>query len=215
MTEHDDATMLAFVGNSLAGVHMDTPVSDVTARGRKLRHRRTAATGLATTGIAAIATLAVALPSSGGGTATAQARQTVTIAQGVNVDTAAWSVHTNADSTVSVTLREVIDTDQLQQVLAKAGVRARVQLVHNGLAGCDSVMKDLPQAEQVFIHRTASDLAHKDATVVTIRPSAMPAGSYVSIIVDDFGRAFVLGGKGMLAFQYLLVHGMPVTCVSR
>ena len=215
MTEHDDATMIAIVGNSLAGVHMDTSLGDVTARGRKLRHRRTAATGLATAGVMAVAALAVALPSSGGGTATAQARQTITVAQGVNVDNAAWSVHTNADSTVTVTLRQVMDTDQLQQILVKAGVRARVQLVHNGLAGCDAVMKDLPQSGQVFNYRTASSPAHQDISVVTIKPSAMPAGSYVSIVVDDFGHPFGLGWKGMVSIQFLLVHGTPATCVSR
>ncbi len=186
---------------------MDTPVDDVAARGRKLRHRRTAVRGLATASAAAVAALAIALPSSGGGTAVARPQNS---AHSVNVDLAGWSVHTNpTTSVVTLTLREMTQPDLLRQVLAEAGVRAVVQDVKaaNNFAGCTkgTTGVELPQFTQVFGPAPTDKV--DGAYVVVIKPAAMPAGSTVSIVVFDFGR------KDAWAFSLSLVHGTPPTCV--
>jgi hypothetical protein len=106
------ANRLAEVRDSVSGVRMTRPASEIFASASKRRRRRVlAAAGAACAAIG----IAVALAVPGG-----QARP-------VHVHLAAWSVDTNPDGTVTFTLRNTSQPARLQRVLAEAGVPAMVR----------------------------------------------------------------------------------------
>lgn len=114
----DDATLtalrnrLAEVRDSMSGVRMTRPASEIFARAKKRRSRRVlAAAGAACAAIGI--TLALAVPAG-------QARP-------VHVHLAAWSVDTNPNGTVTFKLRNTSQPARLQHVLAQAGVPALVR----------------------------------------------------------------------------------------
>lgn len=116
----DDATLtavrnsLAEVRDSMSGVRMTRPASEIFASAKKRRSRRVlAAAGAACAAISLGLVLALAVP---GG----QARP-------VHVHLAAWSVDTNPDGTVTFKLRNSSQPARLQHVLAEAGVPAMVR----------------------------------------------------------------------------------------
>jgi hypothetical protein len=107
------ASRLAAVRDSVSGVRMTIPASEIFASASKRRSRRVlaaAAAGCAAVGLA----VALAVPSGG------QARP-------VHVHLAAWSVDTNPDGTVTFTLHNTSQPARLQHVLAEAGVPAMVR----------------------------------------------------------------------------------------
>ncbi len=115
----DDATRtaltnrLAAVRDSVSGVRMTRPASEIFASATKRRSRwvlAAAGAGCAAAGIA----VALALPSG------SQARP-------VHVHLAAWSVDTNPNGTVTFTLHNTSQPARLQHVLAEAGVPAMVR----------------------------------------------------------------------------------------
>jgi len=114
----DDATLtalrdrLAEVRDSISGVRMTRPASEIFASAKKRRSRRVlAAAGAACAAIGIAAALAV--PGS-------QARP-------VHVHLAAWSVDANPSGTVTFKLRNISQPARLQHVLAQAGVPAMVR----------------------------------------------------------------------------------------
>jgi hypothetical protein len=114
----DDATLtalrnrLAEVRDSMSGVRMTRPASEIFASAKKRRSRRVlAAAGAA--GAAIGIALALAVPAG-------QARP-------VHVHLAAWSVDTNPNGTVTFKLRNTSQPARLQHVLAQAGVSALVR----------------------------------------------------------------------------------------
>src|SRR5262252_2293783 len=115
----DDATLtalasrLAEVRDSVSGVRMTRPASEIFAGAKKRRSRRVlAAAGAACAAIG----IAVALTLPPG----SQARP-------VHVHLAAWSVDTNPDGTVTFKLRSTSQPARLQRVVARAGVPAMVR----------------------------------------------------------------------------------------
>lgn len=115
---NDDNTLTAVrrrlteVRDALGDVHMTTPASEILARARRGRtRRRLAAAGAACAAIGLA--VALALPSGGQ-------------AHPVHVHLAAWSVDTNSDGTVTVTVRQLTHAAELQRALAEAGVPAVV-----------------------------------------------------------------------------------------
>lgn len=166
----NDRGILKLVDGSLGDVHMRRPLDEITTRGRRLRTRRRSIAGVAAVGVLG-ASLAVALPLHGASGQTAMAHG-VTQSQAVNVDLAAWSVHTNANSTVTITVRQLRDPDKLRQVLASAGIPA---VILYDAARCPSPDDTVARAAgSLTVHQV------KGAAVVTIRPSAMPRGSVLS-----------------------------------
>lgn len=161
----NDSDILELVEGSLGDVHMRRPLDQITARGRGLRRRRRSVASAAAVGVLG-ASLAVALPLSGtsGQAVTAQS-------QGVNVDLAAWSVHTNADSTVTLTLRQLQNTDQLQQVLARAGLH----VVILQLPYCPFPTRPQP------LYRPFPVRTLNGSTSVTFKPSAIPPSLLVKL----------------------------------
>ncbi len=114
----DDATLavlanrLAEVRDSVSGVRMTRPASEIFAAAGKRRSRRVLAAAGAACAAIGIA-LALAVPGS-------QARP-------VHVHLAAWSVDTSPDGTVTFTLHNTSQPARLQRVLAQAGVPAMVR----------------------------------------------------------------------------------------
>jgi hypothetical protein len=114
----DDATLtalrnrLAEVRDSISGVRMTRPASEIFASARKRRSRRVLAAAGAACAAIGIA-LALAVPAG-------QARP-------VHVHLAAWSVDTNPNGTVTFRLRNTSQPARLQHVLAEAGVPALVR----------------------------------------------------------------------------------------
>ena len=118
MRDHD--TVLAAVKDSLGTVTMHTPVEQIVAAGRvRRRHRRLAggAVGaVVVAGLAVAATTYGASPPSPGGGSSAGG--------GVHVHTAAYTVDSNPDGTVSVTWdkeKYFEDPAGLQAALSQAG----------------------------------------------------------------------------------------------
>ncbi len=106
------ASRLAAVRDSMSGVRMTRPASEIFARANKRRSRRVLAAAGAACAAIGIA-LALAVPAS-------QARP-------VHVHLAAWSVDTNPNGTVTFKLRNTAQPARLQRVLAEAGVPAMVR----------------------------------------------------------------------------------------
>ena len=177
--ETQERQVLGLVDSSVGELRMQRPLDDITARGRGLRRRRRAITGAAVAGTLA-ASLAVAVPlastgTNGDGTLSAHG-------QVVNVDMAGWSVHTNANSTVTVTLHQLFgDTTALRAVLHQAGINAIVrEIKHNDPSiGCAIRAKQLSSYKAFSPVKALGDLSY------VIAPAAMPSGSVLEILVYD------------------------------
>lgn len=175
-----DGAILGLVDGALGGVRMRRPVDEIAARGRRLRTRRRSIAGAAAVGVLGVS-LAVALPLSSASSQSVAAHGQPQ-SQPVNVDLAAWSVHTNADSTVTFTLREFWDPAKLEQVLAHAGVRALV--TQDPGCGANMDVAGMPQIAKVMgfpVHKADGEV------IYTVTPSAMPAGSVLDIHYYDAG----------------------------
>jgi hypothetical protein len=185
------------VRESLSGVQLTDPVEQVVARGRSIRRRRNAFSALATLGVVATGSLAVAL-TAGGDTAD------------VDVQLASWSVNTNKDQTVTVTVRELSDPEKLTEVMRSAGVRAKVQFVQipatSKNIGCYKLAG--PGVRPLDSDKVLSGGVDANGDVsMTVTPTAMPEGSVLSFVV--FGR-----GEGQdLGTSMTLFDNQPGTCV--
>lgn len=203
-----DEEVLEAVGASLSAVHMHRPLDEIMTHGRRLRRRRRAAGGAAIAGVLGVS-LAVALPLSNAGRG-----QTLTAnGHAVNVDMAGWSVHTGADSTVTVTLHQIFsDPRRLQSTLDEAGVPAVVHSVApNGWkTSCPKGPATFELVSQVFtVHsqnKTTGD------QVIDISPSAMPAGSVLNLVVYQ-ATPQQSTGRSMQTLVVTLVNGDPGMCV--
>jgi hypothetical protein len=177
-----DEEVLEAVEGSLSAVSMRRPIESITTRGRGLRKRRRALSGAAMAGALGVS-VAVALPLSGAGGGQRLSANGHT----VNVDMAGWSVHTAADATVTVTVRQQLfgDPRKLQSVLNNAGVHALVRDLSIGYPnpGCGLHGETTsPQIAQALSPQPPGKSA--DERVVTIHPGAMPPGSVLDISVS-------------------------------
>jgi hypothetical protein len=190
---NDDTTLsvvrdcLSQARDCLSGEHMDTPASAIIAGARRRRVRRglsVAAAGCATAGLAVILAVTLALPSGN------QARA-------VHVHlAAAWSVDTNSNGTVTITVRQLTHAAQLERALAQAGVPAVVT---------PGEMCLNTQNQDALLRTRALRSGHRG---VVVTPSAIPAGTKLlfSLIYSQ--------GK-VVGFGWGLVHnGAPLHCVS-
>jgi len=177
-----DEEVLEAVEGALSAVSMQRPIESITTRGRGLRKRRRALSGAAMAGALGVS-VAVALPFSdagGGQRLAANGHQ-------VNVDMAGWSVHTTADATVTVTVRQQLfgDPRKLQSVLTDAGVHALVRDLSIGYPnpGCglhgETTSPQIAKALSVQLPGKS-----EDERVVTIHPGEMPPDSVLDISVS-------------------------------
>jgi hypothetical protein len=183
----NDNDILDRVSASVSGLHMETSVESIVARGRTRRRRRT--TGAAAVAVVAVAGLGVSLAAAG------QGHQTPASRSG-GVELAAFTLVSNANGTATLTLVKGVplDANALSQKLTEAGIPA---VVNAGFT-CDSH----PQPsglDQVVSPQRRSD----GSVVLVITPSAMPAGAELSIGVFPNVRTWSLA-----------TIGAPMTCDS-
>jgi len=201
--DSSEESMLGTLGTAFDGVRLDRGADEVMARGRVLRRRKRAVPALAVAGIAAVSlSLALATQPSGG-------KPLAYHGTVVNMDNAAFSVHTDAKTgTVTVTARELIDPKLLEAVLAKAGVRADIQvrLVGTGILTirpCTYTGVTELDVPGVITGPYKVDGAES----ITVHPAAMPAGS-----VLDFQYYYAPGDSsshGPSVMSNQLLSGMP------
>lgn len=202
------------IESTLNAVHMQRSLDEITARGRRLRRRRRTLTGAAVAGVLGVSlSAALALPGASAGQTPEAARKPV------NVDMAGWSVHTGADSAVTVTLRQMLgDPRELQNTLAEAGVPALVRDLTIGYpsAACDQPYKPeqtLSITDGVLSSQRSDDIPNE--TIITIHTTAMPRGSVLDITI---GNAEFTAGKGGQAKGPVrsvgmgLLKGYPAQC---
>ena len=213
-----DAALISLVGSAFDEGRRGRETQDVLARGRTLRRRKRAVPVLGALGVVAVAaSLAVALtgPSGAGSTTSAGAGHSLT-ADGavVNVDNAAFSVHTDAKTgKVTVTIRQFIDEGELKQILAKAGIRTVFDSVTVS-PNADGVVPAQPctwtGATPVPV-ASAGDLpttAGEHDTIV-IDPSKMPSGSVLAFLYEH-----VANDADATSVGTQLLSGVPAGCTA-
>jgi hypothetical protein len=162
----NDNDVLDQLSESMSGVHMQTPVEEIMARGRARRRHRLSA--LAAAGVTASVAVGLGLwgvggsgnPSGGGG----------------SVQLAAFSVTSGPNGSSTLTLRKGaqyrLDPDALRDALAQHGIPAVVTVGEV----CDTDPEPTG-LDQVISSRRLAD----GSVFTTFTPSAMPAGSKLSI----------------------------------
>jgi hypothetical protein len=194
--------ILHTVKESMAGVHMRTPVADIVAGGRTRRRRRlsglTAAGALAVTGLTA-----GALAISGSGAAPPVRAGGNAGSAGGNVQLAAFRVVSNPNGTATVTLVKGpgINPDSLGRALSGAGIPAIIRVG----SFCRS-HGNSPQRDGVITSERRSD----GSVILVINPKAMPSGTQLSI---GFKPESVPGTKDRIRFT-LVPAGARLTCDS-
>jgi hypothetical protein len=181
----DDNDLLAAVREDFAGVRMNTQAEAIMAEGaslRRARHRRRAYGAAATALCAAGAISAVALaPGSSGTSGTSNAQLT------------AWTVQKQADGTVDVTIREVLDFAGLQRQLNAEGVPAVVYAAEQNPPGCVNTKASADMSAVL------TPGPGRDNAFFVIHPAAIPSGS--KLLLDVFRGNVPHGpGKRMAAF---------------
>ena len=175
------------IKDSLTDVHMDQSPEAIIARARGRRLRR----GLRGVGAGGLAIgIGLTLTLSGNSPAV----------RTVHVNLDAWSVNTTPAGLVDVTIREMKDPARLRQALADAGVPAMLTFGRV----CTAVSGDLPQLPQV-LHKVGG----QGAVVLTINPSAMPAGTELVIGIDIFRQG---SEQGVAAGFGLIKDGSALAC---
>ena len=208
----DDATLavlanrLAEVRDSVSGVRMTRPASEIFAAAGKRRRRRVLAAAGAACAAIGIA-LALAVPGS-------QARP-------VHVHLAAWSVDTSPDGTVTFKLHNTSQPARLQHVLAQAGVPAMVRRGEICLArgrhvllptqGIVSYLNGRPtQMSSVFLLMGGHGSSKPLNWSWTITPSKIPQGArfVISAVPDRVSPDHI-----QAAWEFV-PGSAPVTCAK-
>jgi len=163
-----DNDVLDRVSQSVSGVHMHTPIEEIHARARTRRRRRLS--GVAGAAAAAGTALAVALLAiTGSGRSPSPDRP-------ATPQLLAFTVTSGANGSTALTLRKGaqyrLDPEALRQALAQHGIPAVV----NVGTMCDT------NPEPSGLDQAISSRRLADGSVfTTFNPSAMPAGSEISI----------------------------------
>jgi hypothetical protein len=194
--EHDggvsDTALIGLVGSAFDEGRRGRDTQDVLARGRQLRRRKRAVPALGALGVIAVAaSLAVALTGPSGTanpTAAGSGHSLTSNGAVVNVDNAAFSVHTDAKTgKVTVTIRQFNDEGELKQILAKAGIRTVFDsvTVHPNADGAVPAQPcTWTGAAPAPVGYAVDDLlatAGKHETII-IHPSKMPSGSVLAFL---------------------------------
>jgi hypothetical protein len=187
--------ILHTVKESMAGVHMRTPVENIVASGRTRRRRRLSAlTGAGALAVTGLTAGALAISGSGAAPPTGGAG-------GGNVQLAAFSVVSNPNGTATVTLVKGpgINPDSLSRALGGAGVPALIRVG----TFCRSDGSS-PRLAQVL----TSERRSNGTVVLVIDPKAMPPGTQLSI---GFKPESVPGTKDRIRFT-LVPTAAHLTC---
>ncbi len=171
---------------ALTETHMNTPLDAIVRRGRAtLRRRRL----MGLTGTAAVAASAALVVGLTGITGAAPAHDTGTIR------TAAFTLVSHANGTVTLTIssRVVFDPGVLQRDLAHDGIPAKVTV------GSFCFSRPAPAGLSQVV-----SFDNKNLTM-TIRPSAMPAGTELSFGIRRFPHTYSVA-------SIVLIKASSYTC---
>lgn len=209
-TEHDD--LLDLVADTFMGHSIATNLDAVISRGREIRGRRRGLTACIGTGAAALTALTVlaatsashsAAPALGAGRA-----GTPTTTSGnpdINIDLAGFSLHSNADSTLTLTFHQLLkDPAAVEKALAEAGVAADVQIHDQPSTHCrlDPAVHTVEGIKRVLEgHQSPNGYTY------SINPSAMPHGAVLSFVY------YRLPEGGIMAVSENLFGQRPEKCV--
>lgn len=213
-----DEALMGLVGSAFDEGRRGRDAQAVLARGRQLRRRKRAIPTLGALAVVAVSTtLAVALngPSgAAGATAAGSGHTPADNGTTVNMDNAAFSVHTDAKTgRVTITLRQFEDVDELEQLLAKAGIRSyfhsfTVQPLPDGsvpMAGCKPLGVTALDPSDLTAVLYPTPAAPKNS--FTVDPSKMPKGSVLGISFAYIGH---VGGTAEVSMG--LLSGEPTGC---
>ena len=179
---------LATAKDSLAGVHMDTPLAAIARNGRARRrwHRLTGVTGAMA--VMAGAALAVTTLAPSGQSSSASGR---VASRAPAARLAAWTVDRQANGDIKVTVRQLSDPSGLQSTLRADGVPANVTVLGHPDPSC----RPYPMSQALFTSVYHADkTAASGDTVLIIDPSALPSGAGVQIGAAAGRDA---GGRGL------------------
>ncbi|HTC69434.1 MAG TPA: hypothetical protein VK662_07695 [Acidothermaceae bacterium] len=181
----NDNDILDRVTASVSGLHMETPVDAIVARGHVRRRRRMS-------GAAAVAVVVAA--GLGLSAATVHRGPHNPVANNGDVQLASFTLVSNTNGTDTLTLVKGVplDANALRQKLADAGIPAVV----NVGSTCDSH----PQPDGLDSVISPQRLSDGSVELV-ITPSAMPSGAELSIGVFPDGKTWGLA-----------TIGAPMTC---
>ena len=207
MIDQQDQQVYDEVGTAFADVRLDRDAEDVIRRGRTLRRRRRAMPALAAAGVLAfsLSLAAVTVP-------THSSTRTTKVNVDVNVDEAAFSVHTNATTgVVTITIRNFFDENLLKQTLADAGIPAVFHSEKVTVVEVNGGERDYGECSWVGATQVFAEVAtysfRNGAAVFTLYPSRMPHGSVLA-----FNYMMRSDGKPMASAQ--LFAGTPTGCVD-
>jgi len=203
--------------DDLGSVRMEQPVSAVLHRAgaRRLRHRLYgAAAGAGTLAVALAVGLGAAGTGAGAGTATGIAAgrpsASATGTRNVHVNLDAWSVNTGADGSVTITVRQLLDKEELEAALAAAGIPAVV------IFGGSCLYEDFGNASE----KIGKLLGHPKPGVtdvtserggLTLYPAGIPSGDDM-VIEIRYGADGKLSGSTFGFRLALLPQGTALRC---
>lgn len=188
LTTGNHGHLVTAVQESLAGVHMDTPLETIISHGRKIRARRripTLAGALAALAAAAVVVSAL-LPAG----------------HPASMQLAAWTVAKQSNGTVKVTIRQLHDPAGLQHTLRADGIPSAVAFYHSQNPACRNYPKASERLTQKIVHPL--EYGHSDV-VLLLHPSALPDQAGVAIAV---GPVWV-HGKKHFSMVYSLIQASP------
>lgn len=136
---------------------------------------------------------------------------------GRSTSNAAFAVDPRPDGTVQVdlTTSELFTPSTstiLEQALQDAGIRAHVMYA-SPRGTCNTPPIDGLPAMTRFLPNELDQKPTDGVRHFTFRPSAMPDGSYLLVVVAPVGYR-PPGSKNMLATSFLLIDGPPPRCVE-
>ncbi|MBR7829426.1 hypothetical protein KDK95_24175 [Actinospica sp. MGRD01-02] len=204
MIDQQDQQLYDEVGTAFADVRLERDATDVIRRGRTLRRRRKAVPALAAAGVLAFSLSLAAV------TVQTHPSSRTTLVN-VNVDEAAFSVHTNATTGVmTITIRDFHDENLLKQTLADAGIPAVFHSEKVTVVEVNGGERVYGQCNWVGATELTVEVAtysfHAGVTIFTLYPSRMPHGSVLA-----FNYTTQSDGKRLASAQ--LFASTPTGCV--
>ncbi|WP_034264416.1 hypothetical protein [Actinospica robiniae] len=185
--ERNDQDIYDEVASAFRDVSAPDGPDAAISRGRTLRRRRRTMPALAVVGVVA-ASLGLATLTQPAGPSNQRS-----LSYGnkvVNVDNAAFSVHTDARTGyITVTMRQFTDPSALEAILKNAGITADIVVAQ--VPGPRTILTSVPWADcrfpagvEVLADNSRRVLVHEQSSaepVVVLDPSAIPAGGVLGL----------------------------------
>jgi hypothetical protein len=213
MSDHD-MDVLDALKDSLDDITMDTPVEQIVAAGRARRRRRRIV-GM-TAGVAAVAGLAVGVPTLSNPSTAPPTAGNSTGAGAVHIHTVAYTVDTKKDGTIHVTWDKQLyfkDHAGLQAALRKAGFPVLIKAGEFCKGPQDNGTLDPSGVGPGVRNVMKGERGDNGKVTFVFTPSAMPAGTQLFIgYLNTAQLASVNGNPGSV--ERLVPTGVPLTCTT-